>query len=58
VTVDNLLFGEKPYSENGEFQELSGVLNGCDEIESDIIMDAVVGTAAALKLSLRKRSDV
>lgn len=53
VTVDCLLFGEVSYDEVYEFQELYAVLNGCGEIEQRIIMDAVLGTAVAMKRSLR-----
>ena len=55
VSVDTLLFGELSRDEDSEFQELYAVLNGCGEIEQRIIMDAVLGTATAVKRSLRAR---
>jgi transcriptional regulator with XRE-family HTH domain len=57
VTVDYLLFGAMSRDETDKFQELSGVLNGCDETEFCIIMDTVIGTAAALKRSFRERAE-
>ena len=52
VSVESLLFGDMAY-EDDDFQELYAVLNGCGEIEQAIIMDAVLGTAVAVKRSLR-----
>lgn len=53
VTVDCLLFGELDYGGDDDFQELYAILNGCEEIEQRVIMDAVLGTATAVKRSLR-----
>jgi len=52
VTVESLLFGDRVHKD-GEFHELHAVLNGCEEIERTIIMDAVFGMAVTLKKSLR-----
>ena len=51
VTVESLLFGARAYVD--EFHELYAVLNGCEEVERKIIVDTVMGTAVALKKSLR-----
>ena len=52
VSIERLLFGEIVY-EDDVFQELYTVLNGCGETEQAIIMDSMLGTAVAVKRSLR-----
>jgi transcriptional regulator with XRE-family HTH domain len=57
VTVEHLLFGEIPCADNDEFQALSAILNGCEETERSIILHTIIGTAAALKRSLREHTE-
>ena len=52
VTVECLLFGDIAF-EDDELHELKAVLNGCSENAQKVIKDAVLGTAEALKKSLR-----
>ena len=54
VTIDYLLFGDISQGEDNNFRRLSAIISDCDEAERRIIMDAVTGTAEAVKRSLRE----
>lgn len=53
TSLETLLFGEISFYKEDELQELTAILKECGEIEQNIIMDAVLNTAAAIKRSLR-----
>jgi len=53
VTVDSLIYGEADFGADYMIQELYAVLKGCDVFEQKIIMDVMLGTAVAVKNSLR-----
>ena len=52
VSVEYLLFGETTH-EDGAYRKLQAILYDCGQTEHDIIMDSVLGTAIAIKRSLR-----
>ena len=51
-SVEYLLFGETD-SEDGAYRKLHAILYDCGQTEHDVIMDSVLGTAIAVKRSLR-----
>jgi Uncharacterized protein conserved in bacteria len=53
VSLEMLLFGEISDCEEDAFQELYAIIYDCGEIEQNIIMDAVLSTATAVKRGLR-----
>ena len=53
ISIEYLLFGENNYDENNYFPELYAILNGCNNIDRRIIVDVLIGTATAVKHSLR-----
>ena len=57
VSANILLFGEMADDEKEEFHELAAILSDCAETERSIIMETVLGTATALKRSLRRRAE-